>query len=113
MRILILPFASSLCSELSPSVCLLGFLSGYNLSSSASLHSVNPAQLAEAQQEFESREADLELAAEENVFVFSSPFCPKPPYCCLMTLEIEIDPGVLTITPDIALFLFSVKLLEK
>ena len=31
---------------------------------------MNPTHLAEAQQEFESREADLELAAEKKVFVF-------------------------------------------
>lgn len=86
---------------------------GYNLSSSAPLHPVNPTHLAEAQQEFESREADLELAAEKKVFVFNSPFYQNPPYYCLITLEIEIDPRVLVITADITLFLFFVKLLEK
>ena len=100
-------------SELSPSSVYWVSLVGYNLSSSAPLHPVNPTHPAEAQQEFESREADLELAAEKKVFVFNSTFYQNPPYYCLITLEIEIDPGVLIIIADITLFLFFCEAFRK
>lgn len=60
-----------------------------------------PAHLEEAQQEFESKEADLELTAEKKVFVFNSPLYRNPLYHCLVTLEIEIDPRVSTVIPDV------------
>lgn len=86
---------------------------GYHLSSSDPLHPVCPTHPEEAQQEFESKEADLELTAEKKVFVFNSPLYQNPLHYCLITLEIEIEPGVSIITPDITYFFFSVELSEK
>ena len=63
--------------------------------------------LGEAQQQFQSRKADLESVGKNKLFVFNSPSYQNPLYCCLITLEIEIKPWVFVITLGRKCFFFS------